>query len=134
MGCLYGLYVPDWQFEVPTINFHGTSLNNGSELFIDRFVDLSGILTSSSVAVLILVGCENICGIFAYLNYCVSRERRYILVLLFNGLRRLEYRGYDSAGISIDSHPINESKDGEHLSKLDEEVGTERAVNLYHSK
>jgi len=30
VGCLYGLYVPDWQFEVPTINFHGTSLNNGS--------------------------------------------------------------------------------------------------------
>ncbi|KVI00801.1 hypothetical protein Ccrd_020942 [Cynara cardunculus var. scolymus] len=43
------------------------------------------------------------CGIFAYLNYDVSRERRYILELLFNGLRRLEYRGYDSAGISIDS-------------------------------
>ncbi|KAK2990367.1 hypothetical protein RJ640_027647 [Escallonia rubra] len=43
------------------------------------------------------------CGIFAYLNYNVNRERRYILEVLFNGLRRLEYRGYDSAGISIDS-------------------------------
>ncbi|XP_076952136.1 glutamine--fructose-6-phosphate aminotransferase [isomerizing] 1-like [Bidens hawaiensis] len=43
------------------------------------------------------------CGIFAYLNYDVSRDRRYILEVLFNGLRRLEYRGYDSAGISIDS-------------------------------
>ncbi|KAK1401115.1 Glutamine--fructose-6-phosphate transaminase (isomerizing) [Heracleum sosnowskyi] len=43
------------------------------------------------------------CGIFAYLNYGVSRERGYILQVLFNGLRRLEYRGYDSAGISIDS-------------------------------
>ncbi|KAL0377176.1 UNVERIFIED_CONTAM: Glutamine--fructose-6-phosphate aminotransferase [isomerizing] 2 [Sesamum calycinum] len=43
------------------------------------------------------------CGIFAYLNFDVRRERRYILELLFNGLRRLEYRGYDSAGISIDS-------------------------------
>ncbi|KAL5567047.1 hypothetical protein UlMin_030211 [Ulmus minor] len=42
------------------------------------------------------------CGIFAYLNYNVNRERRYILQVLFNGLRRLEYRGYDSAGISID--------------------------------
>lgn len=42
------------------------------------------------------------CGIFAYLNYNVNRERRYILEVLFNGLRRLEYRGYDSAGISID--------------------------------
>ncbi|XP_027160482.1 glutamine--fructose-6-phosphate aminotransferase [isomerizing] 2 [Coffea eugenioides] len=43
------------------------------------------------------------CGIFAYLNYNVNRERRYILEVLFNGLRRLEYRGYDSSGISIDS-------------------------------
>ncbi|KAK7394652.1 hypothetical protein VNO78_15186 [Psophocarpus tetragonolobus] len=43
------------------------------------------------------------CGIFAYLNYDVNRERRYILQVLFNGLRRLEYRGYDSAGIAIDS-------------------------------
>ena len=43
------------------------------------------------------------CGIFAYLNYNVPRERRFILELLFNGLRRLEYRGYDSSGISIDS-------------------------------
>lgn len=43
------------------------------------------------------------CGIFAYLNYDVSRDRRYILEILFNGLRRLEYRGYDSAGISIES-------------------------------
>lgn len=42
------------------------------------------------------------CGIFAYLNYNVNRERSYILQVLFNGLRRLEYRGYDSAGISID--------------------------------
>lgn len=43
------------------------------------------------------------CGIFAYLNYNVKRERSYILQVLFNGLRRLEYRGYDSAGIAIDS-------------------------------
>ncbi|GAB4847744.1 Glutamine--fructose-6-phosphate aminotransferase [isomerizing] 2 [Ancistrocladus abbreviatus] len=43
------------------------------------------------------------CGIFAYLNYNVSRERRYVLEVLFNGLRSLDYRGYDSAGISIDS-------------------------------
>ncbi|KAL6326879.1 hypothetical protein AAG906_012155 [Vitis piasezkii] len=46
---------------------------------------------------------KRMCGIFAYLNYSVNRERRYILEVLFNGLRRLEYRGYDSAGISIDS-------------------------------
>lgn len=27
--------------------------------------------------------------------------------VLFNGLRRLEYRGYDSAGISIDDDPVS---------------------------
>ncbi|GJN28395.1 hypothetical protein PR202_gb16508 [Eleusine coracana subsp. coracana] len=43
------------------------------------------------------------CGIFAYLNYNVSRERRYILEVLLNGLRRLEYRGYDSSGIALDA-------------------------------
>lgn len=48
-------------------------------------------------------GGVTMCGIFAYLNYKISRERRYIIEVLFNGLRSLEYRGYDSAGISIDS-------------------------------
>ena len=45
---------------------------------------------------------RKMCGIFAYLSYSVNRERRYILEVLFNGLRHLEYRGYDSAGISVD--------------------------------
>ncbi|CAJ2633405.1 glutamine--fructose-6-phosphate aminotransferase [isomerizing] 1-like [Trifolium pratense] len=49
------------------------------------------------------------CGIFAYLNYNVDRERRYILQVLFNGLRRLEYRGYDSAGIAIDASDFTSS-------------------------
>ncbi|CAO2817367.1 unnamed protein product [Amaranthus hypochondriacus] len=49
------------------------------------------------------------CGIFAYLNFNVNRERRYILEVLLNGLRRLEYRGYDSSGISIDSLSISEN-------------------------
>ncbi|KAJ7562148.1 hypothetical protein O6H91_03G056500 [Diphasiastrum complanatum] len=49
------------------------------------------------------------CGIFAYLNYNITRERRYILEVLFNGLRRLEYRGYDSAGISIDADLLPEA-------------------------
>uniref|UniRef100_UPI000180C023 glutamine--fructose-6-phosphate aminotransferase [isomerizing] 1 isoform X2 n=1 Tax=Ciona intestinalis TaxID=7719 RepID=UPI000180C023 len=42
------------------------------------------------------------CGIFAYINYCTPRDRRYILEILVNGLKRLEYRGYDSAGIAVD--------------------------------
>ena len=37
-------------------------------------------------------------GIFAYLNYLTPVTRRHILDILINGLKRLEYRGYDSAG------------------------------------
>jgi len=42
------------------------------------------------------------CGIFGYYNYHVDRDRATILSFLINGLRRLEYRGYDSSGICID--------------------------------
>lgn len=42
------------------------------------------------------------CGIFAYLNYLTPKTRSEILELLVNGLKRLEYRGYDSAGVAID--------------------------------
>ncbi|GAB0090905.1 glutamine--fructose-6-phosphate aminotransferase [Sergentomyia squamirostris] len=43
------------------------------------------------------------CGIFAYLNYLTPKTRREVLDLLVNGLKRLEYRGYDSAGVAVDS-------------------------------
>ncbi|KAI8083109.1 glutamine-fructose-6-phosphate transaminase [Halteromyces radiatus] len=42
------------------------------------------------------------CGIFGYCNFLVERDRRFILNTLLNGLSRLEYRGYDSAGMSVD--------------------------------
>ncbi|ESO87445.1 hypothetical protein LOTGIDRAFT_235105 [Lottia gigantea] len=42
------------------------------------------------------------CGIFAYLNYLVPATRKEILDILINGLKRLEYRGYDSAGVGFD--------------------------------
>lgn len=45
-------------------------------------------------------------GIFAYLNFCVPRKRKYILELLISGLQRLEYRGYDSAGLFSLFRPI----------------------------
>uniref|UniRef100_A0A6B2FX76 glutamine--fructose-6-phosphate transaminase (isomerizing) n=1 Tax=Myxobolus squamalis TaxID=59785 RepID=A0A6B2FX76_MYXSQ len=43
------------------------------------------------------------CGIFGYLNFHRKRSRKEILAILVNGLKRLEYRGYDSAGIAFDS-------------------------------
>ncbi|KAJ3379869.1 glutamine--fructose-6-phosphate transaminase (isomerizing), partial [Lobulomyces angularis] len=42
------------------------------------------------------------CGIFGYLNFLVEKDRKEILNYLLTGLSRLEYRGYDSAGIAID--------------------------------
>ncbi|XP_064550065.1 glutamine--fructose-6-phosphate aminotransferase [isomerizing] 2 isoform X3 [Drosophila montana] len=43
------------------------------------------------------------CGIFAYLNYLTPKSRQEVLDLLLTGLKRLEYRGYDSTGVAIDS-------------------------------
>lgn len=45
------------------------------------------------------------CGIFGYYNFRISRERREVLEILFTGLKRLEYRGYDSSGLSFDADP-----------------------------
>jgi glucosamine--fructose-6-phosphate aminotransferase (isomerizing) len=47
-------------------------------------------------------------GIFGYINYLVEKDRKYILDTLVNGLSRLEYRGYDSAGLAIDGDKKNE--------------------------
>ncbi|KAF9886177.1 glutamine--fructose-6-phosphate transaminase (isomerizing) [Aspergillus nanangensis] len=48
------------------------------------------------------------CGIFGYINYLVERDRKFILDTLLNGLSRLEYRGYDSAGMAVDGDKKNE--------------------------
>lgn len=42
------------------------------------------------------------CGIFAYLNFLTPKTRQEIVDILLQGLARMEYRGYDSAGIAID--------------------------------
>ena len=49
------------------------------------------------------------CGIFAYLNYHKPEKRNEIIKKLLNGLKRLEYRGYDSAGIAIDGHVFKQT-------------------------
>ena len=40
------------------------------------------------------------CGIFAYVNYLQPKKREEIVQVLLQGLQRMEYRGYDSAGLS----------------------------------
>ncbi|KAG8525443.1 glutamine--fructose-6-phosphate transaminase (isomerizing) [Bacidia gigantensis] len=48
------------------------------------------------------------CGIFGYINYLVEKDRKTIIQTLVNGLARLEYRGYDSAGLAVDGDKKNE--------------------------
>ncbi|KAJ8387869.1 hypothetical protein AAFF_G00149040 [Aldrovandia affinis] len=79
------------------------------------------------------------CGIFAYLNYRVPRTRREIFETLVKGLQRLEYRGYDSAGIAVDT-PSKDTKDGNcniclikekgKVKALDEEIHKKNTLNL----
>ena len=45
------------------------------------------------------------CGIFGHYTCGVPRTKREIAAILTDGLRRLEYRGYDSAGICVDASP-----------------------------
>jgi len=42
------------------------------------------------------------CGIFGYYTFGTPRELQAILDVIFTGLKRLEYRGYDSAGFAVD--------------------------------
>lgn len=42
------------------------------------------------------------CGIFGYINYLVPKTKGQIVDTLLEGLQRQEYRGYDSAGLTID--------------------------------
>jgi len=41
-------------------------------------------------------------------NYLVEKDRKYIIDTLLAGLTRLEYRGYDSAGMAVDGDKENE--------------------------
>ncbi|XP_067279923.1 glutamine--fructose-6-phosphate aminotransferase [isomerizing] 2 [Pseudorasbora parva] len=76
------------------------------------------------------------CGIFAYLNYRVPRTRGDIIQTLIKGLQRLEYRGYDSAGVAVDGpgkdHAANISlykKTGK-VNALDEEIHKNNSIDL----
>ncbi|XP_037673477.1 glutamine--fructose-6-phosphate aminotransferase [isomerizing] 2 isoform X2 [Choloepus didactylus] len=77
------------------------------------------------------------CGIFAYMNYRVPRTRKEIFETLIKGLQRLEYRGYDSAGVAIDGNN-NEVKERHiqlvkkrgKVKALDEELYKQDSMDL----
>ncbi|KAJ5408270.1 Glutamine--fructose-6-phosphate aminotransferase [Penicillium cosmopolitanum] len=58
------------------------------------------------------------CGIFGYINYLVERDRQFIIDTLLNGLSRLEYRGYDSAGMAVDGDKKNEVQAFKEVGKV----------------
>uniref|UniRef100_A0A3Q3DXE6 glutamine--fructose-6-phosphate transaminase (isomerizing) n=1 Tax=Hippocampus comes TaxID=109280 RepID=A0A3Q3DXE6_HIPCM len=68
-------------------------------------------------------------GIFAYLNYHVPRTRREILEILLKGLRRLEYRGYDSAGVGIDGGNVKEWETNAKSIQLIKQRGKVKALD-----
>jgi glucosamine--fructose-6-phosphate aminotransferase (isomerizing) len=53
------------------------------------------------------------CGIVGYYTFNVRRDLKFVLNCLFNGLKRLEYRGYDSAGLAfdvVDAFPLTQQR------------------------
>lgn len=66
------------------------------------------------------------CGIFGYYTFGTPRELQAILDVIFTGLKRLEYRGYDSAGLCVDSAevPTRVSTDGSRRSSMDGGAGS----------
>uniref|UniRef100_A0A8C8CVA6 glutamine--fructose-6-phosphate transaminase (isomerizing) n=1 Tax=Oncorhynchus tshawytscha TaxID=74940 RepID=A0A8C8CVA6_ONCTS len=78
-------------------------------------------------------------GIFAYLNYRVPRTRKEIFDTLVKGLQRLEYRGYDSAGVGVDGPRKNDNGDNVNIclikkrgkvKALDEELYKNDSIDL----
>uniref|UniRef100_A0A8C1AQX5 glutamine--fructose-6-phosphate transaminase (isomerizing) n=1 Tax=Cyprinus carpio carpio TaxID=630221 RepID=A0A8C1AQX5_CYPCA len=75
-------------------------------------------------------------GIFAYLNYRVPRTRGDIFQTLIKGLQRLEYRGYDSAGVAVDGSvkdhaaSISLYKKTGKVKALDEEIYKNNSIDF----
>ncbi len=63
------------------------------------------------------------CGIVGYIGF------RHVIPILLDGLKRLEYRGYDSAGVAwIKDNKMNIVKSSGKLAVLDEQIGKKREI------
>lgn len=74
------------------------------------------------------------CGIFAYLNYLVPAKRKEILEKLINGLKRMEYRGYDSAGLGFDHSETTNEKCSLYMIKKSGKVANLEASMIEQSQ
>uniref|UniRef100_A0A3P9M6X7 glutamine--fructose-6-phosphate transaminase (isomerizing) n=1 Tax=Oryzias latipes TaxID=8090 RepID=A0A3P9M6X7_ORYLA len=69
------------------------------------------------------------CGIFAYLNHQVPRTRKEIFETLVKGLQRLEYRGYDSAGVAVDGPNKTSTDSNNNYIRLIKKKGKVKALD-----
>lgn len=69
------------------------------------------------------------------MNYLEPKSRREILELLINGLQRLEYRGYDSAGVAFDKNEaeIEIIRSQGKVKALEEKIWSRDDLNLDYS-
>jgi len=77
------------------------NINNRKVVFkykINRISFLGVVIIVNQGWLLIIRIMFLVSGIFVYLNFLTPRNREEIIKILINGLKRLEYRGYDSAG------------------------------------
>lgn len=79
------------------------------------------------------------CGIIGYINFLSEKKRSEIMDVLLNGLARLEYRGYDSAGLVVDGDKPDRSevlvyKQVGKVAALRKHVEDELAVSATASK
>ncbi len=71
------------------------------------------------------------CGIVAYLGF----DNAY--PILINGLRRLEYRGYDSSGVALYNDGIQIFKKQGKVSDLTDSIGVEKpsaSIGIGHTR
>lgn len=73
------------------------------------------------------------CGIFGYASYLTEKTKKQISDILVNGLKRIEYRGYDSAGLCIqgdDNKNYVLFKEVGKVEKLESMLKNQNTVNM----
>src|SRR5262249_45707985 len=66
-----------------------------------------------------------------------AAARRDIVPILIEGLKRLEYRGYDSAGVAVSDHGLKRGRAVGRVAELNAQVGREkltRATGIAHNR
>lgn len=106
-------------------------ISTGTQVFNKEF-EKSGLQNKDNVLIKYLEVKLNMCGIVGYIG---GNEAAPILI---KGLKKLEYRGYDSAGIAVYGDSINVVKTKGRLADLDEKVqslgGVKGTMGIGHTR